>query len=85
MKKVELERARIIPLDGGKKDEELSDAKLEIEGEKIELGSFILSGEDKDGKRLLYTWNCSADEMCAYLKSIDVVVTNKVKMIMGME
>ena len=54
-------------------------ATLEIEGETIHLESFILSGENKEGKRVLLTWNASLDELCSYNAVLNIVIQDKIK------
>jgi len=61
-----LNNNQIIALNGGKNRKKGGDdnggkddvARLIIDGEEYELGSFVLSGESPDGKRLLFTWDC---------------------------
>lgn len=79
-----LDQKHIIALDGGKNrkkdsNENASDkAKLIIEGEEFELSSFVLSGEGPEGRRMLFNWNCSLDEMISYTKVLDVMINKKI-------
>lgn len=73
-------------LEGGKSDkikefptDKNEGAILQVEGETIHLESFILSGENKDGKRILLTWNASLDELCSYNAVLNIVVQDKIK------
>lgn len=71
---------QIIALNGGKVEKDFEDkATLIVEGEKYELESFILSGENLDGRRVLFTWNASLDELCSYNTVLNVVITEKVR------
>jgi hypothetical protein len=71
----------VISFDGKKKQKKTG-ATIEVDGEKVVLGSFVLSGEDADGKRIVYTWNCSPDEMCAFSKTMEVLVSNRLSDLM---
>jgi hypothetical protein len=80
--------ARIIALKGGKRPgiEKSNDgARIEVEGELIDLGMFVLSGEDINGRRVLLTWNCNIDEMVSFAKTLDVVVTKRIEQIMDID
>ena len=68
----------IIALNGGKSGKKDEGAKLTIDGEEYDLESFVLSGEGPDGKRLLFSWNCSLDEMISYVKVLEVSVIKRV-------
>ncbi|OZM56525.1 hypothetical protein CIB95_12195 [Lottiidibacillus patelloidae] len=74
----------VISFDGKKKQKKTG-ATIEVDGEKVDLGSFVLSGEDTDGKRVVYTWNCSPDEMCAFTKTMEVLVTNRLSELMDLK
>lgn len=69
---------KVISLNDAKKENSNS-AFLKMDGEEYELISFVLSGEDKNGKRVLITWQVSLDEMISCSKVLDVVVHEKVK------
>ncbi|QST02919.1 DUF3931 domain-containing protein (plasmid) [Pontibacillus sp. ALD_SL1] len=77
----------IIALEGGKKKLELSqdtdNASLTIDGETFELDSFVLSGQNKDGKRVIFSWQVSLDEMVVYAKALEVVVNERMKEALG--
>jgi hypothetical protein len=74
----------IVSIDGKRKQSK-DGAMLELEGERINLESFVLSGEDVNGKRVLFTWNCSPDEMCAFSKTLDALVSKRLTEIMDIE
>jgi hypothetical protein len=69
----------------GKKKEKQTGATIEVDGETVHLGAFVLSGEDSEGKRIVYTWNCSPDEMCAFTKTLDVLVSSRLSNLMDIE
>jgi hypothetical protein len=69
----------------GKKREKRTGAAIEVDGERVQLGAFVLSGEDENGKRIVYTWNCSPDEMCSFAKTLDVLVSNRLSDLMDIE
>jgi len=74
---------KIIAIDGGKKrrdEKKLSEMiHLRLGDDDVYLSSFVLSGEDCNGKRVILTWNTSIDDLINYTKILDVVVTEKVK------
>ncbi|MBA2870508.1 hypothetical protein HNQ85_000766 [Anoxybacillus calidus] len=74
---------KIISIDGGKKQKEsnqLTDMiHLQLGDDEVYLSSFVLSGEDHEGKRIILTWNTSIDDLINYTKILDVVVCEKVK------
>lgn len=72
----------IIAFEGGKKGKISSEddsAILIVEGEQIDLDSFVLSGQNKDGSRVMLTWGCSLDSLTSYTKVLEVVVNEKIK------
>ena len=72
----------IIAIDGGKKKSATSEnnfAKLIVEGQEIDLESFILSGCNSEGRRVLLTWQVSIDELCSYNTVLNVVVEDKIR------
>lgn len=79
----------IIALTGGsqkKKDTHVpssEEAVLFVEGERMELDSFILSGCTTEGKRVLLTWNTSLDELLSYNSVLNIVVQDKVRDAIG--
>lgn len=79
----------IIALNGGgtrKKDASMPNSEesvLFIEGERVELESFILSGCTTEGKRVLLTWNTSLDELLSYNSVLNIVVQDKVRDSLG--
>jgi hypothetical protein len=83
--------SRIVSINGGKKQKDLkSDLKvflehatLQVDGEITTLGSFILSGETPEGKRVLFTWNCSIDEMISYAATLNCIVNKRVESILN--
>lgn len=69
-------------MDGLKEASPTSDhdiAKLLMDGEEFELSSFVLSGEDKNGRRVLFTYQVSLDETITYTKVLEVLVTEKIR------
>jgi hypothetical protein len=74
---------KIISIDGGKKQKEsnqLTDMiHLQLGDDEVYLSSFVLSGEDHEGKRIILTWNTSIDDLINYTKILDVVVCEKIK------
>jgi hypothetical protein len=58
-------------------------AKLLVEGEVYDLDSFVLSGNNKDGKRIIFSWNVSLEEMVGYTKTLDVVCSERIKDALG--
>jgi|GEM_PF-1510939 len=77
------EEKKIIAIDGGKKrrdEKKLSEMiHLKLGDDDVFLSSFVLSGEDSNGKRVVLTWNTSVDDLINYTKILDVVVTEKIK------
>lgn len=76
----------VIAIDGGKRSPEKSTGSyINIEGDIVKLGSFVLSGETDEGKRVLLTFNCSPDELTSYAKTLDIVVSKRIEQIMEIE
>lgn len=80
----------LIALDGGKQDEKTDTfqellaqskefATLIVDGESVNLDSFVLSGENTEGKRVLLTWNSSLDQLCSYNAVLNIVVEDKIR------
>lgn len=74
-------KPNVISIDGGKNKPKIDDdmAKLIVEGEEIELDGFLLSGCNKDQRRVLLTYNVSLDEMLSYLNVLKVVCEDKIR------
>ncbi|WP_044747733.1 DUF3931 domain-containing protein [Bacillus alveayuensis] len=74
---------KIIAIDGGKKRKEANKLTemihLQFGDDQVYLSSFVLSGEDHEGKRIILTWNTSIDDLVNYTKILDVVVSEKIK------
>jgi hypothetical protein len=74
---------KIISIDGGKKRKEANKLTemihLQLGDDEVYLSSFVLSGEDHEGKRIILTWNTSIDDLINYTKILDVVVCEKIK------
>lgn len=64
-------------LNGHTSDTEV--AKLEVEGKMHELRRFIISGETPEGKRLIFTWNASLDDIISYNYVLNICIEDKVR------
>lgn len=91
MKKTERENAHnahIVAINGGKKETEYDQediAKIYCQGDMVELANFILSGETKEGKRVVLSHMVSPDELASYVKTLDVILTKRIEHIMDIE
>lgn len=52
---------------------------ISVEGEITPLDSFLVSGEDNDGKRVIMCQNVSLEDLMVYLKTLEVVINEKIK------
>lgn len=83
-----LDKKNIISINGGQprskdKTPAADESVLYVEGERLDLDSFILSGCTVDGKRVLLTWNTSLDELLSYNAVLNIVVQDKVRESVG--
>ncbi|WP_162595892.1 DUF3931 domain-containing protein [Bacillus sp. CGMCC 1.16541] len=58
---------------------------VSIDGERTELNTFILCGEDTNGKRVMLTYNTSIDDMTTLLKTLDVMISERISATMKIE
>lgn len=78
---------KLVSIQGGKGAEEVSqiakeEAYVVINGQKIDLDSFILCGtaiEGEDKNRVVLTWNSSVDEMVIYKSTLNIAIEDKLR------
>lgn len=73
---------KLVSIKGGKSTEDESQiAKKEtyivVNGEKIDMDSFILCGNSIEGDKVVLTWNSSPDEMILYKNFLSIMVEDK--------
>ena len=68
-------KKNLVAIKGGKNQGDKEDiAILRVDGEVVELESFVIAGETPEGKRTVINWNTSADQLLRYGKIVDIVV-----------
>jgi hypothetical protein len=54
-------------------------SKLYVENEVIDFQNFIISGYNKNEERVVLTWSCQVDDLCAHSKLLEIVVNDKIR------
>lgn len=73
------ERNEKVVILSHRQEEKERSGKLILDDVEHELKSFIISGETPEGKRIIFTWNASLDEILSYNCILNICIQDKVR------